>query len=220
MSDKINFEEKITGSLTSFINSLIESFQTFLKDELNNMVEKIQVEFNRLNENIKGLIETQNVFKTKIEELSATSDNIMRNVEKTLQAELNDKMNAHFKEFHEEMEKIIDMNAALTVELSNRLDTALEKIDSLSASEDKQKDMVVELDKKIKSQLDKSSTIFESRIDGLRKQIEDMITPEVSSIHNVQEKLDHLNKMLNDLTGKLAVLKIESELVEKQAVKE
>lgn len=225
MSDKINFSEKITDNLTSIISSLIENFQILLRGELDKKFEEISAEltqitekYEKLDKTVNELIGAQNYFKTKIDELSAASESNLNNIEKIIQSEFADKMDNRFKIFHEEMEKIIDMNAALTVELSNRLDEMIEKINILSAIENKQQDMINELEAKIKSQVEKTSAVFESRLDGLRKQIEDQITPAISSIPNIQEKLNQLNKILNELTSKIAVLTDISKPVEDQTV--
>ncbi len=225
MSDKINFSEKITDNLTSIISGLIENFQTLLRGELDKKFEEIRSEltqiaekYEKINETVTGLIDVQNYFKTKIDELSTASESNLKNIEKIIQSEFADNMDNRFKIFHDEMEKIIDMNAALTVELSNRLDEMIEKINALSAIENKQQELINELDDKIKSQVEKTSAVFESRLDGLRKQIDDQITPAISSIPNIQEKLNQLNKMLNELTSKITALTDISKPVEESNV--
>lgn len=219
MTDKISFSEKIAGNLTDIINNLIENFQSLLKEELDKIFEKnhselaqLSEKYESLNENLKGLIEAQNNIKIKVEELYNTSDNTF----KRIQSEFTERMSAYFKEFHEEMEKIIDMNAALTVELSNRLDEMLVKLNSLSTIGDKQQEMLSELDK-MRSQVEKTSTIFESRLDGLKKQIEDNILPEISLIQKIQEKLNQLNTMISELNIKLTSLNDTSKHVSEPA---
>ncbi|MEM2109029.1 MAG: hypothetical protein QW327_00855 [Candidatus Odinarchaeota archaeon] len=215
MTDKHSFTEKISEDLTSIINDLLENFKTLLKEEFEKVIGNVKDELNQIiekyNENLEGnfskIAETQDYLKNRLDELYNNSENTVRNLEKTINAVLTDNMDSRFKTFHEEMEKIIDMNAALTVELSNRLDTMLEKVTGLSKIEVNQQEMINELDRKIKTQVDKASTVFDSRLDGLNKQIEDKIIPNTSLIKDMQDKLSELSKMVEALDSKLAALK-------------
>jgi len=200
LTDKKGFAEKISEDLASIIQNILENFKALLKEEFEKHVESLK-------ENFTKITETQDYLKNRLEELYNHQENTVRNMEKTVSSILNDSMDSRFKTFHDEMEKIIDMNAALTVELSNRLDTMLEKVNGLSNIEVNQQEMINELDRKIKTQVDKASTVFDSRLDGLNKQIQDKIIPNTSLIKNMQDNLTELSKMVEALDSKLAALK-------------
>lgn len=166
MSNKQSPTEKFAEGFSTLLESHTGNLKDSIKEGINLFSEKILAEIDSLNKNlglnletpIQKLNEEQGKINKALEELSSKTPKIFEE---------------QFTRFHEETEKIIDMTAALTVELSNKLETIHEKINNISESYTKQQDLINELNNKIKSQIDRIETVIESRLDGLKKQIEE-----------------------------------------------
>ncbi|MHA1835310.1 MAG: hypothetical protein ACTSYQ_00010 [Candidatus Odinarchaeia archaeon] len=172
-----------------------------LNDEKLNVLTEKYEKITGLTENYKEIIERldEKVETNIVQLLEKKLSNVMDELKVKfldIKNELFDSLKKQYDDIHEEMEKLIDMTAALTVEFSSKLESYEEKINTLDEKVSKREEVIQELKKEVISAIDKSSTIFESRLDGLKKQFEEEVISRLSMLDKIKSSINNLSKEL------------------------
>ncbi|MHA1410759.1 MAG: hypothetical protein ACTSQY_10720 [Candidatus Odinarchaeia archaeon] len=210
--------KKISNELDKWCNKTEKISKTLNENiaGLNEKLENIVAELAALKDNLSSLEQLpdklSDSFNTKVNQLTEVIDSKLGETKE-------DVLNKLFEDstsFHEELEKVIDMTAALTVELSSKLDNFQQKIDKITESSSDEKSLINEVKSEITTIMDRQATVFESRIDGLKKQIDEEIMPKLNSLESINSVLNRNSKQISSIESKIEKLTSEKEKTPKK----
>ncbi|MFX1485879.1 MAG: hypothetical protein ACFFBS_02015 [Promethearchaeota archaeon] len=169
VEDSGRMSRDLEGLKTAGFDKVVKEFENLhtQMDNLNTQVSNVSSRIENFGRDMGGLSESE-------EKL----DNVLTTVSRqaSMIGTIDENLNKVIPEIRKDVERVIDMTAALTTELTAHLDAMNAKIESSNKSQESLEKRIGELESRINNRLEKISTVIESRLDGLRKQFdEDMI---------------------------------------------
>ena len=124
----------------------------------------------------------------KLNELNKNLENKLNEKLTILEERLKNEIASKISNFSESIEQVIDMTAALTTELTSQLDEVKEQLNNFIEEKDVQESNFEKFTHEIRRILDKLSMIFDTKMDGLRRQIDE----------DVKSRLEDIYKLIDD----------------------
>ena len=164
--DSGKMSRDLEGLKTAYFDKVANEFENLytLMDNLNTQVSDVSSHIENFGKGMGNLSESGD----KLEDIHTTMSRQARMV-----GTIDENLNKVIPEIRKDVERVIDMTAALTTELTAHLDAVKVKLESSNKAQEALEKRIGEFESRMNNRLEKISTVIESRLDGLRKQFEE-----------------------------------------------
>lgn len=167
--DSGKMSKDLEGLKIAYFDKVVQEFENLYTqiDNLNTQVSNLSSHIENFGENVGGLGESGEKLGNLVTTMSRQASMV---------GTIDENLNKVVPEMRKDVERVIDMTAALTTELTGHLESVKERLDSSEKTQKSFEKRLEEFESRMNKRLEKISTVIESRLDGLRKQIEEDLT--------------------------------------------